>query len=119
MEAGKWRLEAGKGETVKSDVLLREIDVLRGGGGAGWRYFSYFLVFGGVWKLVGTWKLLFWRLEGLEAGKWEAGGWTMWGQNKRIGGFRDSRGWFLGLGGRTYRRGESRKQPSWRLEAGK
>ena len=29
----------GKRETVKSDVLLREIDVLRGGGRAGWSYF--------------------------------------------------------------------------------
>ena len=48
--------------------------------------FSYVFVFGGVWKLAGTWKLLFCRLGGLEAGKWEAGGWTMWGQNKRTGG---------------------------------
>ena len=67
---------------------LRKTYVLRGGEGADWSNFSYFLVFGGVWKLVGTWKLLFWRLEGLEAGKWEAGGWTMCGQNKRTGGVR-------------------------------
>ena len=31
----------GRHETVKSVVLLNEIDVLRGGGGAGWSYFLF------------------------------------------------------------------------------
>ena len=47
-----------KRETVKSVVLLNEIDVFKGAGGAGWSYFLYFLLFDCVWKLVGNCKRL-------------------------------------------------------------
>ena len=57
----------GKRETVKSVVLLKEIDVLRGGGGAGWSYFSYFLPYGGVWKLLHCYKAYILKLFG----KWK------------------------------------------------
>ena len=64
----------GKRETVKSVVLLREIEVLRGGGELGGGILSPF------WWLEGYLEA-FWELEsmkldigGFEAGKWEAGG---------------------------------------------
>ena len=70
------------------------------------------------WWLEGCLEA-FWEMEamrldivGFEAGKWEARGWKMCAQNKRIGGVGGSWHEFFGLGGRTYRRGESRKQLS-------
>ena len=54
----------GKRETVKSVVLLNEIDVLRGGRGGRLELFSVFLdVFGdleGAWKLFGNYLLWDW-----------------------------------------------------------
>ncbi len=60
---------------------------------------------------------------GFEAGKWEAGDWKIWAQNKRTGGFRGSRRRFWRPRGGTYRRGgyqetADSKQPVAPLLAG-
>ncbi len=95
------------------------MEVLRGGGELVGGILSSF------WWLEGCLEA-FWEMEamrlgigGFEAGKWEAGGWKMWAQNKRIGGFQGSWQWFWRPGGRTYRRGEAdSKQPVTPLLAG-
>ena len=79
----------GKRETVKSVVLLNEIDVLRGGGGVGWSFFQSFWMFLVIWRVLGSFMGIICYgigIGGFEAGKWEAGGWKMWTQNKMIGG---------------------------------
>ena len=65
---------------------LMKIYVLRGGGelvGAMLRSFWW-----SEGCLEAFWELEAMRLDigGFEAGKWEAGGWKMWAQNKRTGG---------------------------------
>ena len=88
----------GKRETVKSVVLLREMEVLRGGGELVGGILSSF------WWLEGCLEA-FWEVEamrldigGFEAGKWEAGGWNMGGQNKRRGGVHGSWQWLTESG---------------------
>ena len=74
----------GKRETVKSVVLLNEIDVLRGGGGVAWSFFRSFWMFLEMWRVLGNfWEIICYGIGigGFEARKWEAGGWNMDTQN--------------------------------------
>ena len=78
---------------------------MRGGGELAGGILSSFWWLDGC--LEAFWEMEAMRLDigGFEAGKWEAGGWKMWAQNKRTGGGPWFWLWFWRPGGRTYRRG--------------
>ena len=90
-------------------IYLRKMKVLRGAGELVGVILRSFWWSGGC--LEAFWELEAMRLDigGFEAGKWEAGGCQMEPRVRTLGAWYGSEFWFWGLGGRTYRRGGTRK----------